>query len=157
MPSRKMGTAEMSVERIVPVDKAGREGGHVIEMQRRRLLCATAELAYEQGVQALTIATICERAALSRKTFYDIFDEREDCLYAAFEDAVAQVTRVVEKATVGDRSWLERIRVGLEALLLFFDREPGLARLLVVEALSLGERSLQSRARVLGRIIAIVD
>ncbi len=157
MPSRKMGTAEMSVERIVPVDKAGREGGHVIEMQRRRLLCATAELAYEQGVQALTVATICERAGLSRKTFYDIFDEREDCLYAAFEDAVAQATRAVEQASVGERSWLGRIRTDLGALLSFFDREPGLARLLVVEALSSGERTLEARASVLARVIAIVD
>jgi AcrR family transcriptional regulator len=157
MPSQKMGTAEMSVERVVPVDKAGREGGHVIEMQRRRLLSATVELAYEQGVQALTVATICERAGLSRKTFYDIFDEREDCLYAAFEDAVAQATRVVEQAAIGERSWLERIRISLGALLAFFDREPGLARLLVVEALSSGERTLETRARVLTRAIAIVD
>jgi AcrR family transcriptional regulator len=149
--------AEMSVERVVPVYRAGREGGHVLEMQHRRLLCATVELAYEQGVQALTVATICERAGLSRKTFYDIFDEREDCLYVAFEDAVVQVTRVVEQATIGDRSWLERIRDGLGALLSFFDREPGLARLLVVEALSAGERTLQTRMRALAQIIAIVD
>src|SRR6202034_4655294 len=86
------------------LDRAGREGGHVAEMQRRRLLSATVEIAYERGVGALTVATICKRSGLSRKTFYDIFEEREDCLRATFEDALAQATGVVCRAAAGEGS-----------------------------------------------------
>jgi AcrR family transcriptional regulator len=156
-PPQKTGMAEKTIERVVPVDRAGREGGHVIEMQRRRLLSATVELAYEQGVQALTVATVCGRAGLSRRTFYDVFGEREDCLYAAYQDAVEQATRVVHEATTGSQGWLERTRTGLRALLSFFDREPAIARLLVVEGLSSGERTLQARAHILEQAAMIID
>ncbi len=147
----------MAVERAGRTDRAGREGGHVIEMQRRRLLSATVELAYEGGVQAQTVATICERAGLSRKTFYDIFEGREECLLATFNDAVEQAAVVVEQALAVERSWCEQVRTALAALLLFFDREPGIARLLVVEALSSGPQTLQARKRALERIIMFVD
>ncbi len=159
----------MAVEGAVPVDRAGRAGGHVIEMQRRRLLSATVELGYEQGVQALTVATICKRSGLSRKTFYDIFEEREECLYATFEEALAQATGVVCRAAAGEgsvqrtrgaqraRGWLEQTRAGLQAFLCFLDREPGMGRLLVVEALGAGHQTLEARRRGIAQIITHID
>lgn len=149
--------------RAGPGDVAVREGAHVVEMQRRRLLSAIVELVYEHGARALTVALICERASLSRRTFYELFDDREACLLAAFEDQVEQATHVVEQRVTSEtlsrraRSWRERIRVGLIALLSFFDRDPGVARLLVVEALSAGEQTLKARRRVLAQLVAIVD
>ena len=165
----------VSVDKAVPVDRAGREGGHVVGMQRRRLLGATVEQAFEDGVQSLTVATICERAGLSRRTFYEIFDERETCLYAAFEDAVEQAMRAVSEAvaddegagggrgaqkvggTQGARGWRERTRAGLMAFLCFLDREPGIGRLLVVEALGAGHQTLEARRRGIAQIIAHID
>ncbi len=129
----------------------------MLEMQRRRLLTATAEIAYEHGVQGLSVATVCERSGLSRKTFYDLFAGREDCLYATFEDGVEQAGRVVGDALVGKRSWREQVRAALTSLLSFFEREPAIARLLIVEALSSGTRTLKARRSVLKRVIAFVD
>jgi AcrR family transcriptional regulator len=126
-------------------------------MQRRRLLAATVELAYEGGVQALSVATLCERAGLSRRTFYDLFEEREDCLHATFEDAVESVTRTVIAATVESKRWRERVRDGLTALLSLFDREPGIGRLLIVEALGFGPSTLELRRSMLARAAAILD
>ncbi len=129
----------------------------MVEMQRRRLLTATSELIYERGVQAVTIALISDRAGVSRKTFYGIFEDREACLLAVFEDAVRQAARVVEDAVSGKKLWRERVRAGLAGLLLFLDEEPVAGRLLIVEALGGGERTLKARALVLAQIIAIVD
>jgi AcrR family transcriptional regulator len=134
-----------------------REGGHVVEMQHRRLLTATVALVYERGVQTLTVATVCERAGMSRRTFYEIFDKREQCLLAAFEDAVAQSARTVRQAAAGERRWRDRIRAGLTALLSFLDYEPGMGRLLIVDALGAGDHTLDARRRVLAQIITIVD
>lgn len=141
----------------VPVEVADREGGHVVEMQRRRLLAATVEFVFERGAQALTVATVCERAGLSRRTFYEIFSEREECLRAAFEDGIERVTRMVEQAVAGEEGWRERMRAGLTGLLLSFDRDPGTGRLLVVEALSSGDRTLEVRGRVLAQMVTVVD
>lgn len=150
-------------DRVAASKRNGRQGGHVVEMQRRRLLTATFELVYEYGVQAVTIALVSDRAGVSRKTFYDVFDDREGCLLAAFEDAVSQAGQAVERATVGEGctqgaySWRERVRGGITALLSFLDYEPVAGRLLIVDALSAGEQTLNARRRVLAQLIAIVD
>ncbi len=126
-------------------------------MQRRRLLSATVELAYDHGAQAITVARLCERAGLSRRTFYECFDEREQCLLAAFDDAMEQATQVVRDAAVGAQSWREQARAGLTALLSFFDREPGIGCLLIVEALGAGHQTLEARKRGIAQIISFID
>jgi AcrR family transcriptional regulator len=139
------------------LDRAGRQGSHVVEMQRRRLLTATTELVYERGAHGLTAALVAERAGMSRRTFHDIFEDREGCLLAAFEEAADQAKHAVEQAVAGEEKWIDMIRAGLTGLLSFLDYEPGMARLLVVEALASGTKTLNARKRVLERIIAIVD
>ncbi|HXP98775.1 MAG TPA: TetR family transcriptional regulator [Solirubrobacteraceae bacterium] len=139
------------------VDRAGRQGSHVVEMQRRRLVTATTELVYERGVQGLTAALVADRAGMSRRTFHDIFEDREGCLLAAFEEAVEQATRAVLPAAEDQEKWADRVRAGLTGLLSFLDYEPGMARLLVVEALAAGAKTLEARRRVLEQVIAIID
>lgn len=143
--------------RPVAVNGSGRQGGHVIEMQRRRLLTATGEIVYERGVQAFNIALVCERAGVSRKTFYDIFADREACLLAGFEEAVAKAARAIEQAASREQRWRDMVRAGLTTLLSLFDQEPAIGRLLVVEALGAGEPTLNARRHVLAQIAALVD
>jgi AcrR family transcriptional regulator len=149
--------ARFTSELGVAAGRPARQGAHVVEMQRRRLLTATSELVYERGVQAVTIALVSDRAGVSRKTFYGIFEDREGCLLAVFEDAVSQAAHAVRDVASGRESWRERVRRGLAALLSFLDEEPVAGRMLVVEALGAGERTVNARAQVLARIIAIVD
>jgi AcrR family transcriptional regulator len=157
--------ASRNGSRAGPLDTAVREGAHVVEMQRRRLLGAIVELVHEHGARSLTVAMICTRASLSRRTFYELYEDREAGLLGAFEYEVEQATRIVEQAVASSAltqgrpgvGWRERIRVGLTALLSFFDNDPGAARLLVVEVLSAGEQTLKARRRVLAQLVAIVD
>jgi hypothetical protein len=51
-------------------------------MQRRRLLHAMVQVAGEHGVQRASVGRVCERAHVSRRTFYDVFCDREACLVA---------------------------------------------------------------------------
>ena len=124
VPERVRSRADVGVERGVASKRPGRQGAHVVEMQRRRLLTATSELVYERGVHAVTIALVSDRAGVSRKTFYGIFEDREGCLLAVFEDAVDQAARVVGEAVGGRESWRECVRIGLAALLRFWMRSP---------------------------------
>jgi AcrR family transcriptional regulator/DNA-binding MarR family transcriptional regulator len=139
------------------LDRAGRLTGHVVQMQRRRLLNATTEIVYERGVQALTAVVVAKRAGMSHKTFYDLFSDREGCLLAAFEEAVGQATQAVEQSVAGQKKWRERVRAGLTSLLSYFDYDPLMGRLLIVEALGSGGRTLQARQRVFAQIVAIVE
>jgi AcrR family transcriptional regulator/DNA-binding MarR family transcriptional regulator len=105
----------------------------------------------------MTVAQVIGRARVSRKTFYDVFADREDCFLAAFDQALAQARVLVKEANDRESGWREGIRAGLGRLLQFMDEEPGLAKLCVVEALGAGERVLERRAKVLDELARKVD
>jgi AcrR family transcriptional regulator len=149
--------AEVASVGAVSTDVHKRQGGHVAEMQRRRLLTATTELAFNGGVHALSVAVLCERAGLSRRTFYDLFDDRETCIAAAFKEALDVATEIAIQAGAGKERWRERVRAGLTALLALFDRDPGMGRLLVVEALACGPTTLQTRRSALAQAAVVID
>ncbi len=131
--------------------------GQVTEIQRSRMLTAAVQAVEEAGYARMTVAQVIGQAKVSRKTFYDVFLDREDCFLAAFEHAIAQVRGLVVEASALESGWQEGIRAGLAQLLRFMDEEPGLARLCVVEALSGGPRALEARARVLGELAEAID
>lgn len=131
--------------------------GQVTEIQRSRMLVAAVEAVEEVGYMRMTVAKVIGRAKVSRKTFYDVFVDREDCFLAAFEQAIAQLRGLIVDAYEQEANWREGIRAGLARMLRFMDDEPGLARLCVIEALGAGSRVLEVRARALDELAAVVD
>src|ERR1700722_14668338 len=91
----------------------GREGvprGEVDDFQRARIVSAMIEVSAELGYLGAAVAPVVARAGVSRRTFYELFDGREDCFLAAFEWGVAQVRSVVLEAYGTQRTWRERVR-----------------------------------------------
>jgi AcrR family transcriptional regulator len=130
---------------------------HLDELQRRRILAAMARVTSEDGLQAVTIARIIEDAKVARRRFYELFDDREDCFLATFDEAVATAEQRVRARVEEPAPWVDRIRNGLRALLELCDEEPELAKVCVVHA-SAGGRSVLSRRReVLLDLIRLVD
>jgi AcrR family transcriptional regulator len=129
----------------------------VSAIQRSRMLLALVEVAAERGVGQASVAHIVARAGVSRRTFYELFEDREDCFLAAFDHALARAGEVVLPAYEAERGWRERVRAGLAALLRFLDEEPGLGGLLVVDSLSAGPNALERRAETIAALIAVVD
>jgi len=138
-------------------DRDGLPREHVTEIQRVRILTAMAEVASERGAGAASVAHIVSRAGVSRRTFYDLFEDREDCFLATFDEALAQAATTVLPAYRGQARWRERIRAALLATLVFFEEQPALARLCVVEALAAGPRALERRAEVFDLLVRAVD
>lgn len=130
---------------------------HIARIQRARILGAMFEVATERGAANVSVAHVVERSGVSRRTFYEAFSDREDCFLAAFEDALAFASERVLPVWAAERKWSERVRVGLIALLCFLDEEPAIGRLLIVESLSAGSRTLERRASVLARVADVVD
>jgi AcrR family transcriptional regulator len=129
-----------------------------VEIQRSRLLAAAAGVVDERGYAHTTVAHMTERARVSRRTFYDLFDDREDCLLAVFEDAIGLARReVLTAADMAGSEWRARVRAGLWAILSFLDREPVLARVCVVQTLRSGTRPLERREDVLAELARVLD
>lgn len=127
------------------------------EIQRSRLLAAAVRAVEELGYSETTVAQITTRARVSRRTFYELFANREECLAEILEDALALIESELAGADLQGLAWRERIRMGLWRILSFFDREPVLARVCVVQALQGGPAVLERREQILARLAAIVD
>ncbi|MGO9321841.1 MAG: TetR family transcriptional regulator [Solirubrobacteraceae bacterium] len=127
------------------------------QIQRSRMLAAAVEAVEDVGYARMTVAQVIGRARVSRKTFYDVFTDREDCFLAAFEQALGQASLIAQEAYEGESNWRDGIRSALARLLMFMDEEPGLAKLCIVEALGAGERVLDRRAKVLDQLAEVID
>lgn len=121
------------------------------------MLAAALEAVEEVGYGRMTVAQVISRAKVSRKTFYDVFADREDCFLAALEQAVSQMGKLVRESYERESNWRDGIRMGLAELLAFLDEEPALARLCLVEALGAGPRVLERRAQLLEELAEVVD
>jgi len=132
-------------------------GVFVTEVQRARLLDATVTVVSELGYKQMTVRRVSGRAGVSNKTFYDLFENREDCFLAAFDQAVDRLAAVVVPAYEREKEWAARVRAGLGALLAFLDHEPALSSLAFIEALGAGPRVLERRARVLEGLAGVID
>jgi AcrR family transcriptional regulator/DNA-binding MarR family transcriptional regulator len=128
----------------------------VAELQRARILSAMVEECCERGVAGVSVAHVVSRSGVSRRTFYDVFADREDCFVAAFERALALARERVLDACEGQRSWRERVRAGLVAFLGFLEDEPRLGWVLVCESVAGGSRVLTARAETIDRLARVV-
>ena len=99
----------------------------------------------------MTVAQVIGRARVSRKTFYDVFDDREDCFLAAFDQAIAQLGGRSAEAYHGEPAGATASAPACSALLRFMDDEPGLARLVHRRGARRGPRVLERRAQVSSR------
>jgi AcrR family transcriptional regulator len=129
----------------------------VEEIQHSRLLVAVAATIDELGFEQSTVTRIAARAKVSRRTFYELFENRETCLVALIDAVVERVERDLAAAGLEDLEWRERVRGGLWVILSFLEREPLLARIWVVHALHGGPQTLERREQVLARLAAILD
>ncbi|HEX3509534.1 MAG TPA: TetR family transcriptional regulator [Solirubrobacteraceae bacterium] len=121
------------------------------------MLAAAVEAVADVGYARMTVAQVIGRARVSRKTFYDVFSDREDCFLAVVDGAIARAEQAIGDAYRDEDGWRDGIRSGLGALLALMDAEPVLARLCFVETLAAGDRVLARRAAVLVRLAAAID
>jgi AcrR family transcriptional regulator len=136
----------------------GRVGqAQIAEIQRTRLLSAAIRTIDELGYTNTSVGHITRRARVSRRTFYELFANREECVVAILDDLLARLHTEVAAARLKPLAWHEGIRAGLWTILSFLDREPQLARVCVVQALSGGPVVLERRERMLARLSRAID
>jgi AcrR family transcriptional regulator len=126
-------------------------------VQRRRILTAVVKVVDAHGVEATSVARIVATAGVSRKAFYELFEDRNDCVLAAIEQAVALATERVRPVWEAHDAWSERVRGGLSSLLEFFDEEPELARLCILHSGTAGSAATGRRCAVLESLAEVVD
>ncbi len=129
----------------------------VADIQRARILSAMFGVVAEYGVANVTVAHIVAGSGVSRRTFYELFADREACFLAAFDEAMGWVGSVVAPAFEWEASWRAGIRAAVATLLEWLDGDLATGRLVIVESLGAGPKALARRERVLAQIVPFVD
>jgi AcrR family transcriptional regulator len=127
------------------------------EIQRNRILSAAIRSIEEVGYADASVAHITSRARVSRRTFYDLFESRDACLLAAFEDMLGLIGRDLAAAGLDGLPWRERVRLGLWTILCFLEREPALAHVCVVQSLRTDVAIVARREALLAELTAVLD
>jgi len=127
--------------------------------QRQRMLAGMAGALAEQGYARATVSDVLERAKVSRRTFYEQFADKDECLYAAYDDAERRAWVTVAEAVAATPApdWPGRVHAALAAFLDFVAAEPDTARLFTLEARAAGPEMAARHAAALDRIAAVLQ
>lgn len=130
----------------------------VTESQRTRIHRAMIEVVSERGYPETRVVDVIGVAGVSRKTFYELFDSKEDCFLAAYDILLGNLIGEAGDAfesTAG--AWPERIRAALETLLEHLADHPAEARFAIVEVLAAGPKALARRDAALRQFTGFLE
>ncbi len=125
--------------------------------QRERLLAALASCVAENGYNATTITQITAAASVSRRTFYEHFDGKEECFLAAYEALDGYLATVMEEAEAGEDEWPDKVAAAVAALISFLASRPNFARLYLLEVAVVGEAAAEAREKTTQRFIDLLE
>ncbi len=140
--------------------QSGRQRSRLMQgatTQRERLVAAMGELIAELGGSTIGVHHVCQRAGISRRTFYELYEDRDGCLVetldAAYGRLLAHVTEAVDAA---GSVWEDRTVAATQALLGALDADRVLAHLCLMPAAGGGRDALRLRRAVIGRIATLL-
>jgi AcrR family transcriptional regulator len=110
----------------------------VVRSQRERLLAAVVRVAADKGYEATSVADILEEAGVGRESFYELFDDKRDCILAAHAVLVDHLEATVKAVYEEPGPWASRVRKSVAAMLDWFAADPAAARVTVVELAAVG-------------------
>jgi AcrR family transcriptional regulator len=117
----------------------GRE--EVERNQRSRLYGAMIEAVSRKGYQKTTVAHVIALAGVSRRAFYELFENKEDCFLGAYDIVIAHARKRTLKAWLTERGWSNRLHASCKALLDDASRHSKGPHLVLVESLGIGPRA----------------
>ncbi len=110
----------------------------VARNQRARLYGGMIESVAQRGYRATTVAHVIGLAGVSRRAFYELFANKEQCFLATYDIVVARARKRVLDAWAAERGWANRLHAGCKALLDDVAEQPRGPRLVLVESLGVG-------------------
>ncbi len=106
--------------------------------QRERLLASVVRVTVRKGYDGTTVADILGEAGVGRESFYELFDDKLDCMLAAHKVLVDDLEEQVRAAYTGPGPWPGRMREALAATLRWFAADPEASRFTLVEMSTVG-------------------
>ncbi len=134
----------------IPPDRVARH-------QKARLEGAMVEAVARHGFAGTTLRELVTLAGVSKSTFYEHFESKEECFLATFDEIVEQLAVRVGTAYRSGGDFRERLVAGLTAFMDLAVEEPAAASLAAVESLTLGAPGVEHRERASQAFEALIQ
>jgi AcrR family transcriptional regulator/DNA-binding transcriptional ArsR family regulator len=147
-----------AVTAAAPALKARRNTqSYGLPTQRDRLVAATGQLAAELGSSAIGVHHICQRAGISRRTFYELFADRDACFVDAHQEAFGRlVGHVADAVAEAGDEWEDRAVAMTQALLSAWEADRVLAHLCLVASVSGNDETLALRRAAIAQLAVLL-
>jgi AcrR family transcriptional regulator len=142
--------------RQLPSGRHGLPRKYVVENQRERIFAAVMQAVSASSYAETTVGDIITGARLSRRTFYEHFDGKEDCFIAAYDAAIEAAVHTTRELTAGDETFAVKIRLVLQRLVENVIAAPALAHSCMVEVVAAGPWALQRRDEAMRTFAALL-
>lgn len=136
-------TAEHQFWGVAPFRKPTPE--ETANNQRRRLLLGVSHAVAHKGYSAASVSDVLDEARVSRRTFYELFRDKEDCYLAAYDVAHEAMINAVKQSQHGVRDPVERVEVAHRSFLEFIGQHPDIAQAFLVGVIEAGPRASERR------------
>jgi AcrR family transcriptional regulator len=123
----------------------------VVREQRRRILGSVCKTTADQGYQQSSVVQFVRLAGVSRRTFYELFADKEEAFLAAHEEVLAHLTARIAAVAGSERSWPLAVAAGISTALEVAATDTDRALLLIGEPLTGGPRAAYSHDLVVAR------
>lgn len=130
---------------VAPYERPSAE--EVADTQRKRLLLGITRAVARKGYAAASVADVLKEVRVSRRTFYEMFKDKEGCYLAAYDLAHDATIDHIKLSQRGVTETYDRIERAHQAYLEFIVRHPELAKAFSVGVLEAGERANERRQR----------
>lgn len=133
----------------LPRGRHGLKRSDIVAAQRERLLIAATELLAARGYGGLSAKEICSRAGASLTAFYQCFETKEDCVFAAYDRFIEVLVTRLLAITDDDDAWEQYIWALVREYLDVLRSDPVVARAFQVEMDALGTVAREKRREAL--------
>jgi AcrR family transcriptional regulator len=125
--------------------------------QRERLLAAVVKVTAAKGYESTTVGDILGEAGVGRESFYELFDDKLDCMLSAHKILLDELEQQVRDTYLRVDPWTERMRRALSVTLEWFATDPDAARFTLVELSTVGPAFRPIFQAEFARAIALLE
>lgn len=118
---------------------------------RQRILDAMAEVLTQKSYGTATVADLASQARVSKRTFYEHFSNKEDCLLALCEDTSARIMALILAVYSDEKDWMQLVSDVTKAYLQAIQASPALMHVLYIELFAIGRRGLEMKHEIAQR------
>jgi AcrR family transcriptional regulator len=146
-------------ESLFPKLKTGPKAMAAAEIaahQRSRLCGAMVAAVAKHGYPRTTIDELGALAGVSKRDFYALFDSKQACFFAAFEEVTEAFAADVERAVAGATGFRAQLVASIETLAKAIETTPESISLVLIDSLTVGPAADDPRQRSQDLFIALL-